>query len=618
MYWQYTPYAPPLMLAALVSFFLALYALRKRPASLALIFAMMMFAVSIWALGYAFELGSTTLQSLLFWAKVEYIGIVSGPPTALLLVLVYTGRLQWLFSRNLALLTIIPCITLLLCWTNDLHGLIWRSMQVEFDGSYFWLDVEYGAWFFIHVAFSYVAMLTSMLLIFQSYLHSARPYRWQIAILLVTWALPLLGNALYITRFSPFGNLDLTPFAFTLAGVLWAWGLFRFRLLDIVPVARDMVIDGMYDAVIVIDSVGRILDLNPSAQRLFHTKASQAIGKPIDILIHDRYDLIEQYRYKPEVSEEIKLNDRYYNLHISPLYDSYEQLKGRVIMLHDITERKLAEAEAYRAKEAAELANRTKSTFLANMSHELRTPLTSILGYSELLQIRVKMQKYDDVEEDLERIRLAGNHLLALINDILDLSKIEAGRIELYLETFDICTLLDYVITTTRPLFEQNRNQVVLDFSEDLGTVHADMTRLQQILFNLLSNAAKFTKEGTITVTVTREWIDGAEWFRFKIADTGIGMTEKQKENLFKEFTQADASTTRKYGGTGLGLALSVRFSQLMGGRITVESKLGKGSIFTLLLPCIVSAPATDSPMPRQSAPKITQEQPTLPQDSVA
>jgi len=119
MYWQYTPYAPPLMLAALVSFFLALYALRKRPASLALIFAMMMFAVSIWALGYAFELGSTTLQSLLFWAKVEYIGIVSGPPTALLLVLVYTGRLQWLFSRNLALLTIIPCITLLLCWTND-------------------------------------------------------------------------------------------------------------------------------------------------------------------------------------------------------------------------------------------------------------------------------------------------------------------------------------------------------------------------------------------------------------------------------------------------------------------------------------------------------------------
>ncbi|MFL5807814.1 MAG: histidine kinase N-terminal 7TM domain-containing protein [Roseiflexaceae bacterium] len=593
MYWQYTPYALPLAITALISIFLAVYAWRRRPAPGAVIFAVMMLAVAEWALGYALELGSADLPSLLFWARMEYLGIVTGPVAALLLALAYTGRDWWLNGRRLALLALIPLLTLLLVWTNDFHRLVWSSVRLVNDGRFTRLDVSYGAWFLVHVAYSYLTMLIGMILVFQAFVRSARPYRGQAAVLVLSWAAPLIGNILYISRINPFPYLDLTPFAFTLAGLLWAWGLFHFHLLDIVPVARDAIIESMSDAVIVLDVRQRIVDLNPAAQRILQRAPREVIGQPAGQILSARLDLVERYRDVTEARAEIALGDQaqcYYDLRISPLYDRQHHLSGRLIVLRDITDRKQVEQELYRAKEAAETASRAKSTFLANMSHELRTPLTSILGYSELLQVRACSRGYDDFLTDLDQIRSAGNHLLALINDILDLSKIEAGRIELYLETFDVSALVNYVASTVRPLFERNDNSLELHCPDTLGKMYADMTRVQQILFNLLSNAAKFTERGTINLTVARETDGDDDWFSFQFADTGIGMTPEQIQGLFKDFTQADASTTRKYGGTGLGLALSARFCWMMGGAITVESQAGKGSLFTVRLPAVVAS----------------------------
>ena len=241
--------------------------------------------------------------------------------------------------------------------------------------------------------------------------------------------------------------------------------------------------------------------------------------------------------------------------------------------------------EASKARKVAEQANKAKSTFLANMSHELRTPMNAIIGYSEMLYEDAEELGQEDFILDLQKIHSAGKHLLSLINDILDLSKIEAGRMELYLETFDINALIKDVVATVQPLVAQNHNELKLNIADDLTTMHADLTKVRQSLFNLLSNASKFTEHGTITLTLNRYTLAEQDWINLQVSDTGIGMTPQQVDKLFKAFTQADASTTRKYGGTGLGLTITQKFCRMMGGDISVESEVNQGTSFTIKLP---------------------------------
>jgi signal transduction histidine kinase len=261
-----------------------------------------------------------------------------------------------------------------------------------------------------------------------------------------------------------------------------------------------------------------------------------------------------------------------------------------VLTMEDVTERRRVEKEADKAKETAETANKTKSLFLANMSHELRTPLNAILGYSEMLQEEAVERKLaGEFEADLEKINGAVKYLLTLINDILDFSKIEAGKMELYLETFDLTEMMDDVASTMRPMVEKSTNALHIQHLADLGTIHADQVKVRQALLNLLSNAVKFTHQGSITLAADRESLDEGDWIVFRVTDTGIGLTPEQIVKLFRNFTQAEASTTRNFGGTGLGLVLTRRYCQMMGGDVTVRSVPGHGSVFTIRLPAVVS-----------------------------
>ena len=260
-----------------------------------------------------------------------------------------------------------------------------------------------------------------------------------------------------------------------------------------------------------------------------------------------------------------------------------------------------------------EIVSQHKSDFLANMSHELRTPLNAIIGYSEMVQEELEDLGQDGLVPDLGKINAAGKHLLGLINDILDLSKIEAGKMDLFLETFNVPDLVRDVAAIVRPLVDKNANTLVVSCPDDLGGMHADLTKVRQALFNLLSNAAKFTDHGTITLTVRRDdglpspsqrggavGIQGPHGravgrgahLAFEVSDTGIGMTDEQVGRLFEAFSQAEASTRSRYGGTGLGLAISRQFCRLMGGDIAVASTYGRGSTFTVRLPVQVREPA--------------------------
>jgi signal transduction histidine kinase len=247
-------------------------------------------------------------------------------------------------------------------------------------------------------------------------------------------------------------------------------------------------------------------------------------------------------------------------------------------------------AEMQRAKETAESANRAKSEFLATMSHELRTPLNAVLGYSEMLQEEAIDRGQTPLIPDLERIHTAGAYLLELINNVLDLSKVEAGEMRLWVEDLEIKDLIEEVISVVQPLANKNGNRLTAKYGECLGRMSCDMTKTRQVLFNLLSNSVKFTKQGVVTLEAKRTLVEGRDWIVFRVADSGIGMTPEQIQKLYQPFMQADTSTTRKYGGTGLGLAISRRFCQMMGGDIRAESVLGQGSVFTVELPAAVVA----------------------------
>jgi PAS domain S-box-containing protein len=385
---------------------------------------------------------------------------------------------------------------------------------------------------------------------------------------------------------------------------------------------RQAVLDNAADGIITTNEQNIIESFNPAAERIFGYKATEAMGQDIALLIpktnpNGSDGQPSSYRQQCErlankAAQEIEGTGRRKDGSYFPLELSISQMhladqKFFVGILRDITERKRVAQELALARDQALEANRAKSVFLANMSHELRTPLNAIIGYSEMLQEEMEDLGQAEFVPDLQKINGAGKHLLSLISDILDLSKIEAGRMDLFLESFEVASMIKNVVTTIQPLIQKNNNAFEVHCADGVGTMQADLTKVRQIIFNLLSNASKFTERGTITLTVERRKnedrginapestqpsaspdLSSQEWLVFGVSDTGIGMTSEQMENLFQEFTQADASTTRKYGGTGLGLTISRRFCQMMGGEIEVESEPGQGSTFTVWLPAQV------------------------------
>jgi PAS domain S-box-containing protein len=765
MHWQYTPYIFPLCVAAAVSVTLALFTWRRRSAPGAITLVWLMLAVAVWTLLYALRLSSVDLATKLFWAKARYLGIVVTPTAWSLFALQYTGREKWLTRRNLALLAIEPLCVLLVVWTNDWHGLYWSSTRLEQVGSLVILETTHGVAFWLHTAYSYMLLLAGTFLYLQTLARSPRPYRGQSLALLVGALAPLAVHVIDILGLNPFPHLNPTPFAFVLAGIALFWGLFRFRLLDIVPVARSAVVASIPDGVIVLDDQNRIVELNPAAERIVGHPAAEVIGKPATQILSALHDLIVRYHDVTEAQVEIVLeaegNQRTFDLRISALRNRRGHLTGRLLILRDVTERKRVRealeqravqlaalnrigrhiasifdlhelfqhavdavredlgylqaaillmeeqtgelyvaaatdnfweiipenyrqivgrgaigtaaetgetvlvqdassdprvyrvgdylspsslsvpikvgervigvfeveanvpnafdendvmvmntlsdqvavaaenarlyAEAQQSRKAAEVASQAKSDFLANVSHELRTPLTSVLGFAKIIKKRLHDVIFPVVVSDDRKVQRAirqvgsnvdiivseGERLTALINDVLDLAKIEAGKIKWDMQPVSVTEIIERAVAATAPLFESKPLKMVIEVEEGLPAIVGDHARLVQVLVNLLSNAAKFTGEGSVTC---RARLAGDE-IVVSVIDTGIGIATGDYEKVFERFAQVSDVLTYKPQGTGLGLPICKNIVEHHGGRIWVESELGVGSTFTFVLP---------------------------------
>lgn len=350
----------------------------------------------------------------------------------------------------------------------------------------------------------------------------------------------------------------------------------------------------------------RTMIYNDGYIELLGSKHPSAMGRPFAEVwaeaMTDLHPLLDQvFAGEPIQMDDITLMiDRFgrsaeahFAFSYTPVRTEAGEAEGLFCVTQETTHQVLSERALAAAKEAAEEANLAKSNFIANMSHELRTPLSAIIGYSEML--------LEEIDEGAEAAELAGDmrkiegnarHLLGLINDVLDLSKIESGKMEIYAETFDAEPMLRDVAATVGSLLAKKNNSLTLDLEGDLGSMHSDVTKIRQILLNLLSNAAKFTEGGAITLSARRTGEGPSSSLSFRVADTGIGMTDEQLAQLFQRFQQADASTTRKFGGTGLGLSITKAFASMLGGDVVVESTHGSGSMFTVQVPAVLPEPA--------------------------
>jgi PAS domain S-box-containing protein len=347
------------------------------------------------------------------------------------------------------------------------------------------------------------------------------------------------------------------------------------------------------DAFLELNCLDTVVNASPSVSQFGFTQ-SDLIGRNISTLFADpsiwksaHQQLVHTRDVKDLEVHVLTRNETLLPVSLTAyLIDELSNASSNIVcILRDISQQKQNEEELALARDKALEANRAKSAFLANMSHELRTPLNAIIGYSEMLLEDANEMQNEELHSDLQKIRDSGQHLLSLINEVLDLSKIEAGKMELNFEDIDIPSMLHEIVVTAAPLARKNQNQFTYSFDESIKKIHADKVRLKQAIYNLLANACKFTQQGSVHFSMYRESTDGHDMIHFNIRDTGIGITPEQMQRLFYEFTQADSSTTREYGGTGLGLVISQRFVAMMGGKILAESAYGSGSTFTIELP---------------------------------
>ncbi|MDN3688789.1 histidine kinase N-terminal 7TM domain-containing protein [Cyclobacterium jeungdonense] len=559
--------------------------IRKETAEKASVyFFWVMLACFIYSFAYVLELMVIPKAGKIVLIKIQYLGAVAFAPLVYLFTLVYTGMEKWITRKRQIALMVLPLLNLILVWTTDWHHLFYQNFSLSSENLFPVLVTQKGLFYWIHQGYTLLLLFISLWLLIKRISEIPSASSRQVFMVILGLCSPLIVYMWYLTGNVPL-LLDPIPIGFLGTGLFFFLGLKKFNLFRIAPVAYRTLFDNLQEGVMVLDNQGELVTLNLSAAKYI------GIGK-----VHQKSALVEIKENWPEIADLLSPPEAYqireftrtrethtcwYLLSKSTVAVEGKDRVGSLLVLRDITQERSSQLEIEKARIVAEEANKAKSEFLANMSHEIRTPLNGVIGFTELLthtQLNAQQKRY------AQTALSSASALLELINDILDLAKIEAGKADLNLGTVDLHALLETIIDVLSFQAHQKGLELILDLEANVPfKIETDELKLKQVLINLLNNGLKFTDKGEVILRVSWQGKGSGNnkgRLRFAVKDSGVGIAEDKQQLIFEAFSQADSSTTKEFGGTGLGLTISNKLLSLMESRIYLESELGKGSTF--------------------------------------
>jgi PAS domain S-box-containing protein len=582
---QITPYTIALILTSSVTLLLAGFASQRRSTTGWVYFVLAMLSVAWWSLAYALELSATEMPIKLFWNKASYVGALSIPACWFLFAIYYQNRPGNLQLKRQAAVFVLPMVFMALAFTNELHGLVWQKISLITTTQGSLLVFTYGPIFWANCVYAYTLMLVGSVLLGRGVLRTPKIFRKQKIMLLSAAAVPWLSNLLYLTGMTPIRGVDLTPLAFAISGILISSAIFRYHLLELMPVAYDVLFASMENEAFVLDAQGRLLEANPAARRMFGLCETH-IGLQAKTWLQQYPELEcifhEDGNERCEVAFMNEGTEVWRSVQVAPLINRHGSPCGKLIVLSDVTQRKFVEEQLNQAHQKALEVSRMKTRLLANISHDLRSPLTAVLGFSELLRSEVLGEINPQQRTALENIQESANQQLAFVNNLIGQAQLETGRIILNHQHFHAADLVESILVTANAM--ASRKGLTLIFSQAPGLpelLYGDPYWLRQILANLVNNAVKFTQQGEVKVLL---YLDDADRWALQVCDTGVGISAEKLRLIFEPFRQLQEGRATQTG-SGLGLSIVKQLVDLMNGVIEVESAPGAGSTFTVTLP---------------------------------
>ncbi|MDO9547522.1 MAG: histidine kinase N-terminal 7TM domain-containing protein [Candidatus Marinimicrobia bacterium] len=578
-----TPFFIPMIAAIGVCLLVLMYAIRHRETTGSPAFILLMGSITFWQIAYMIWLLALNPSVKVLFDKISYIGVVFVAPGWLFFAFQYSGERVWWSLRRVAIILVIPLIILLLAWTNEYHWLIWRDYDFYPAGNILLQNVHYGPGFWALTAYSYFLLLIGSLIIIKTVLHASPFYRRQAFFLLAGVAFPWLGNILYVFKIVDIPGLDLTPFMLGISGVLVGVGLYFFRLLSIVPIARKALIEGTDDGLLIMDGNNRIVDLNPACRKILNIKVKNVIGELINNVWSGNLSLLGKYIDVMKLHTEIQVGNSgetiFYNLRIQPLYKDNGIFLGRLITLRDTTELRKAQMKKNRIQKLE-----TIEIMAGGIAHDFNNHLSIIDGNLKLIELAYADGK--DISKYIGKIYGASQKAGTVTKQLLTFTK----GIEPQKELIEIPEFLNELADL---LLSASKANYTVDIPENLWAVNADKDLLGQVFSNLIINADQaMPGGGTIEFQCSNIESDAElpdmlnpenQYVRIKIRDQGIGIPRDQMIKIF------DPYFTTKQKGSGLGLAISFAIIQKHDGYISVESTVGQGTVFTVYLPAVTN-----------------------------